>query len=78
MYEGIIKDIKKTLYKTVGKTHLTFEQLETVVMDIERYLDLPEILAMWGQGECILENIEVEDGEFTRFDRRLCNAREHA
>ena len=78
MYEGIIKDIKKTLYKTVGKTHLTFEQLETVVMHIKRYLDLPKILAMWGQGGCILENIKVEYGELMRFDRRLHNAKEPA
>lgn len=46
-------------------------------MDIDRHLDLPGILAMWGQGGCILENIEVEDGELTRFDKRLRNAREH-
>ena len=34
MYERLIKDIKKTLYKTLGKTHLTFEQLEVVIMDM--------------------------------------------
>eukprot|EP00794_Sanderia_malayensis_P005198 gene5198-5853_t len=39
MYERLIKDIKKTFYKTVGKSLLTFEQLETVVMDIERNMN---------------------------------------
>ena len=94
MYERIIKDIKKILYKTVDKTHLTFEQLETVIMDIERHLNnrpltylesdsgedhvLMPNLVMWRQGGCILENIEVEDGELTWFNRRLHTAREHA
>ena len=32
--------MKKTaLYKTLGKTQLTFEQLSAVVMDIERHLN---------------------------------------
>ena len=31
MYERIIRDIKKTLYKTLDKTHLSFEQLEAVI-----------------------------------------------
>ena len=40
MYERLIKEIKKIIYKTLGiKTHLTFEQLETVVVDIERCLN---------------------------------------
>lgn len=30
MYERIIKDVKKTLYKTLRRTNLNFEQLETV------------------------------------------------
>ena len=70
MYERIIKDINKTSYKTVGKTHLIFEQLEAVFMDIERHLNnrpraylisdggedrvLTPNLVMWGQGGCIL------------------------
>ena len=39
MYERLIKGIKKTLYKTLEKPHLTFEQLEVVIMDIERHLN---------------------------------------
>ena len=39
MYERLIKDVMKTLYKTSGKTKLTFEQLEAVVMDIEKHMN---------------------------------------
>ena len=39
MYQRLIKVIKKTLYKTLGRTHLSFGQLETVVIDIERHLN---------------------------------------
>ena len=93
MYEKIIKEIKKTLYKTLGKTHLTFQQLEAVVMDIERHLNnrpltyvggdgedrvLTPNMVMWGQDSHILEDIEVEDANLMKFDRRLQNARQHA
>ena len=39
MYERLIKDVKKTLYKTLGRTTLSFEQLETVIIDIEKHLN---------------------------------------
>ena len=39
LYKRLIKEVKKTLYKTLGKTHLTFEQLETMLMDVERHLN---------------------------------------
>ena len=35
MYERLIKDVKKTL-QTLDWTHLTFEQLEAVVIDVEK------------------------------------------
>ena len=35
IYERLIRDIKKTLYKTMGRSNLTFEHFEAVVMDIE-------------------------------------------
>ena len=38
-YERLLKDVKRTLYKKLGKTHVTFEQLEVVVMDIERHMN---------------------------------------
>ena len=39
LYEQLIKEIKTTLYKTLGKTHLRYNQLETVIMDIDRHLN---------------------------------------
>ena len=35
MYEPVIKDVKRTLYKTLRRTTLSFEQLKTVIVDIE-------------------------------------------
>ena len=54
IYERIIKDIKTTLHKTVGHSHLSFEQLESIFIDIECHLNnLP------------LTYIETEVGEGT-------------
>ena len=39
LYERLIKEIKTTLYKTLGKSHLLFNQLETVILNIERHLN---------------------------------------
>ncbi|XP_028415516.1 uncharacterized protein LOC114538581 [Dendronephthya gigantea] len=39
LYERLIKEIKTTLYKTLGKTHLLYDQLETVILDIDRHLN---------------------------------------
>lgn len=82
MYERLIKDVKKTLYKTLGKTHLTFEELETVVIDIERHLNnrqftylgseggeeqvLTPNIVMWGEDARILEGDDNDDDESMR------------
>lgn len=51
MYERLIKDVMKTLYKTLGKTHLIFEELETVmVIDIERLLNNRPLTYLGGEG----------------------------
>ena len=63
-------------------------------MDIERHLNNrpltyvesdggdEEVLTpnsiVWGQQSHILQDIEVEDEELTKFNRRLVKAREHA
>ena len=39
MYERLIKDLKRALYKTVGKLLLSFEHFGTIVMDIERHMN---------------------------------------
>ena len=36
---GLIKDIKKTLYKILGKTLRKPKQLEAVIINIERHLN---------------------------------------
>ena len=94
MYERLIKDIKKTLYKTLGKTHLTFEQLKVVIRDTERHLTnrpltfveseggdekvLTPNMIMWRQDAHIVEDIEVEENQLTKLFRRLNTARQHA
>ena len=39
IYERLIKEIKKTIYKTLGRSHLSYEALELLIMDIERNLN---------------------------------------
>ena len=87
MYERLIKEVKKTLYKTLGKTHLTLDQLIAVVMDIERHLNNhsltyiesdgggPQVLTpntiLWGDDSHILEDREQDESEVTKMQRRL-------
>ncbi len=93
LYERLIREIKKTLYKTLGKTHLTFEQLETVLMDVECHLNnrpltyvedelgegriLTPNTIMWGQNSYVFDE-DLEKEELTQYDKRLQQAREHA
>ncbi len=93
LYERLIREIKKTLYKTLGKTHLTFEQLETVLMDVERHLNnrpltyvedelgegriLMPNTIMWGQNSYVFDE-DLEKEELTQYDKWLQQAREHA
>ena len=65
MYEGLIKNVKKTLYKILGRTHPIFEELEAVVIGVEKNLnnrpltfldsdggeeqELTPNILMWGQ-----------------------------
>ena len=39
IYERLIQELKKTLYKTLGARHLTFRQLRIVILDIERNMN---------------------------------------
>ena len=75
MYERLLKDVKKTLYKTLGKSNMTFEQLEGVIVDIERLLNnrpltyvgtgegdeqvLTPNTIMWGQNSPHMSSIGV-------------------
>ena len=76
-YERLIKEIKKTLHKTLGRSRLSYEAKESVVMDIERNVDNrpltyaeaegeEEVLTpntiMWGRDAYPVEDIElIED-----------------
>ena len=35
MYERLIQDLKRTLFKVIGKTHLTLKEFKKVIMDIQ-------------------------------------------
>ena len=93
MYERLIKDVKRTLHKTLGRTHVTFEQLEAVVIDVEKnlnnrpltYLDsdggeeqvLTPNILMWGQNAHPIEGEEDEE-ETSALNKRLREAKNHA
>ena len=51
-YERLIKEIKKTLHKTLGRSRVSYEAIESVVVDIERNLN-----------NCPLTYVEAEGGE---------------
>ena len=51
MYERLIKDLKRVLFKTVGKSLLSFNQFETVVMDIERHMNNRPLVHVEGDNE---------------------------
>ena len=93
MYEGLIRDIKKTLYKTLGRTNLMFSQLEAVVIDIERHLNnrpltyvesdgdnriLTLNVVMWGENAYIFEDEEADDNGLVKADKQLRQTRQHA
>jgi len=94
MYERLIKSVKKTLYKTLGRTTLNFEQFESVIADIERHLNnrpltylesdgweeqvLTPNVLMWGQNAYEVEEPEEEGDEVTKLHTRLREAKQHA
>ena len=77
----------------MGRSHLSFEQLESVIIDIERHLNnrpltyiesevgegkvLTPNSIMWGQNAHTLEDLEVDMDSVTKFQRRLEHARAH-
>ena len=92
-YERLIKEIKKTLYKTLGRSHLSSEEMEQVIMDIERYLNnqpltyveceletqvlTPNVIMLGGNAYPI-EDTEENTDELTAMNKRLVNAKQHA
>ena len=93
MYERLIKEVKRTLYKTMGRTHLEYAQFEAVVMDIERHLNnrpltymesetgeeqvLTPNTLMWGQESYTVEDIELDGDQVTKLHARLNEKRQH-
>ena len=87
------QDLKKKLFKTVGKSPLSFNELETVVMDIERDVNNSPLTYVEGENEegqvltsnmitweknChSLEGIDLEEKNLTTMLRRLSTARQH-
>ena len=94
MYERVIKDLKKTLYKTLCRTTLSFEQLETVIVDTERQMNnhpltylksqggeeqvLTPNLLMTGQNAHEIEETEEDGDEVSKLHKRLKEAKQHA
>ena len=50
-YEILIKEIKKTLHKTLGRSRLSYEAMESVVMDVERNLNNHSLTWVEAKGE---------------------------
>lgn len=51
IYERLIKESKKTLHKALGRSHLSYEALESVVIDIERNLNNRSLTYVETEGE---------------------------
>lgn len=93
LYERLIKEVKRTLYKTMGRTQLEYAQVEAVVVDIERHLNnrpltymkseageeqvLTPNAIMWGQEAYTIEDIELDGDEVTKLHARLNEKRQH-
>ena len=89
LYERLIREIKRTLYKTLGRSHLSFDALESVILDIERNLNnrpltyveseigeevLTPSIIMCGTNACPLEMEEDKDMS-TKMAKRLNKAK---
>lgn len=94
MYERLIKDVKKTLYKLLGRKTLSFKQLEMVIIDIEKHFNshpltylesnggeeqvLTTNMLMWGQNAHQVEEIEEDGDEVSKLHKRLRETKQHA
>ena len=74
MYEQVIKDLKKTLYKTLCRTTLSFKQLETVMVDIERQMNNRPLTYL----ESEIEEIEEDRDEVSKLHKQLKEAKQYA
>ena len=51
MYEQLLKDMKRALYKVLGRSTLTFDQLHAVVIDIEKNVNNRPLTYVEGEQE---------------------------
>ena len=51
MYQRLLKDIKKSLYKVPGRSTLSFDLLEAVVIDIEKNVNNSPLTYLYVEGE---------------------------
>ena len=51
IYKRLIKEIKNTLHKTLGRSSLSYEAFESVSMDIERNLNTRPLTYVEAEGE---------------------------
>ena len=79
MYERLLKDIKKALYKVLGRSTLCFDQLQAIVIDIEKNVNnrpltyveseqeeeqvLTPNTILWGQNVHTIDESDTDDGE---------------
>ena len=79
IYERLIKEINKTLHKTLVRSHLSYEAFESVIMHIERNLNncpltyveaeeeeeavLTQNIILWGRDVYAVEDSESSDTE---------------
>ena len=94
MYERLLKDIKKALYKVLGRSTLCFDQLQAIVIDIEKNVNnrpltyveseqeeeqvLTPNTILWGQNVHTIDESDTDDGEVVKLHKRMKQKREHA
>ena len=82
IFEGLNKEIKKTLHKTLGQSNICYGALESVIMDTDGNLNnqpltyvnmkgdrevLTPNVIMWGQDLHPVEDIEYDSGRENVF-----------
>ena len=85
--ERFIREKEKTLYKTLGRSRLSFKNLETVLMDIEINMNIRPLTYVKSDGEeeevltpkvlirgrntCLVDDMENDADELTMMQKRV-------
>ena len=94
IYERLIKDIKKMLYKTLGRTHVSFENLEMVLLNIPMNMNncpltyveserteeqvLTPNSLILGEKSYLVECHDEDDEDLTKRQKRIKKAKDNA